>query len=166
MKRTCLTVAAVLTLVGSVGCCYRPGAINPYNGIAYGGRWEPMPGGPLDVTACYGPNFCCPPVMTGYDVCEPPCAAPAVGPYMGTMGVQADCYGSGSSYPPMYAPPAEVVPHGTESVPGGVQPVPDPNITPKTKNGGATTYVLPQHLPFQHGSPINQASNVPWVQAH
>lgn len=166
MKRNCLAAAALLTLLCSVGCCYRPGGINPYNGIAYGGRWEPMPGGPLDATACYGPNYCRPtvPMDCCYNVCEPPCAMPMAGPYM-TGPVDDCCDGGVTTYPQTYVPSPHVMP-GTESVPGGTQPVPDPNMNPTPQSGGATTYVVPQRLSFHEASQIGQVSNLPWVQAH
>jgi hypothetical protein len=170
MKRNCLKVAALLTLLCSVGCCYRPGGINPYNGIAYGGRWEPMPGGPLDARACcygYGVGYCPTVPMAGcYDVCEPPCAMPAAGPYM--MNSPGDCCDSpADSYPQTYVPSPHVMPDGSESVPGGMQPVPDPNMNPNpSKSGGATTYVVPQRLPVYQHSSYNQAASAPWVHAH
>jgi hypothetical protein len=169
MKRNCLTAAALLTLLCSVGCCYRPGGINPYNGIAFGGRWEPMPGGPLDMAACCGPNYCCPtmPMAGCGNVCDPPCGMPVAGPYM--MGATDECCDSGvTSYPQTYVPSPHVMPQGTESVPGGVQPVPDPNMNATAPpNGAASTYVVPRRRPvYQSSAPVTQTSNLPWVQAH
>ena len=177
MKRNCVMVAALLALLGSAGCCYRPGGINPYNGIAYGGHWSPMRGGPLDTRACcYNPWYC--PTVGMADCCDP-CALPAAGPYGGSyggsyggpylMGAADDCCDAPvTGYPtPTYVPSPQVMPDGSEAVPGGVQPVPDPNMNPTSpKSGGATTYVVPQRLPVYQHSGYRQASSTPWVHAH
>ena len=48
MKRFCLIGICLFASMTSVGCFYHPAAIDPMTGLAYGGVWEPVCGGPLD----------------------------------------------------------------------------------------------------------------------
>jgi len=172
MKRLLLLSAALFALFHTVGCCYRPGCVDPCTGMAYGGAWEPRCGGPLDPLGVmcainYGYGGCnpCPP-----DPCCDPCATPCVSGYA-TAGCDVGC---ADSYPQTYmsqpymSQPYMMPGQPVEGVPGGgMKPVPEPDMsTPKTKtSANATTYVTPRPLPRHHGQRFHHAGRRPWVSA-
>ena len=145
MKRmsTCLLVGFLA--VSLAGCCYRPGYINHYTGMAYGGSWEPVCGGPLDpfgfwCLVSYGPCG----YGTGYPAsltagslagdcgCDA-CAGPVGGyPVGGTMMSQQPCGQGGPC-------------HSAPQSGGALKPVPDPMTSPAPRPapGTSTTWVAP-----------------------
>ena len=166
MKRFYFAALALFALFSSVGCCYRPCSVSPHTGLAYGGGWEPMCGGPLDPLGLWGAGNCfnhgCAPTVNTA-ACYDPCAMPVATPY-GT----SDCNtGWGSTYPGTYMSQPYMPSPRIEGVPGGgMKPVPDPGMgTPKSqKSANATTYVMPRPLPM-NGNVIHRTGQAPWVQA-
>jgi hypothetical protein len=179
MKRLLLCYAGMLLAgVSMVGCCYRPGYVDPCSGVCYGGFWEPTCGGgggsclnpfkwfcnsdPCEVDDddggchCHSPcqcSACDGPVMGG--------AAGAYAPFEAPGQPGCDC-GPESNYPvPMYQP---AVPMYQPPMPGFSQPVPTYS-EPMPTYGAPVVPANPQPAPpagmTYYGPPQAPASLTP-----
>lgn len=123
MKQSLKFLAGFLLTVSMVGCCYRPGYIDPATGMICGGGWEPVCGGPLDPFCCWPRS--CPPYYGGVGIGAGPCnpCAPGVvghvGPQVGAVDYASGaCCPTTAPYASTPAPPQYVV----ESEPQVIQP--------------------------------------------
>lgn len=145
MKRFLQCTAALLMLGSSVGCCYVGGVCDPCTGIMFGGKWEPICGGPLDPCGwrCgIGCGVGCGPVAppcgpTCGPTCGPACA-PAPGPIVPPIqhGPDCGCHGPHGhhGHHGHHGYPGQVVPGPGQwhTAPGGPVPVPAPSSGPTT----------------------------------
>ena len=173
MKRFAQSLAGLILMCSMVGCCWRPGYVDPCTGICYGGFFEPICWGPLD--PCWWLSCLCPcgvppyasACAPAYDPCCTPapacgcgvCADPAIAPlsYAGHHGPDCGCPSPGWSGHHGIAP-GGAVPH---IVPNGVVPMPQEQVAPAP--AASTSYYPMSNGPvfMQQATQVSPATAAP-----